>query len=328
MKAKTKKIIAGTAALSLVAAVAIGGTYAYLTRETEQRANNFTFASDAVDAMLTEPDWDGVVDYEYDDDGNITPIYNWFDDDQNPDTPPVPVYGFEDGDMQKPVTDKTKADDPKTDRPRKDSTDDTFKPTYGDEQAQNMIPGQPAKKNPIITNTGITDEWVAAKVTFVYGEGSANAGKALTAADWAVVKENIVVDFNTAVSDVNGYWTLVGAADTVSQTYYYSKILPKGTETAERGVTEPIFQTVTLKYDADNEVVDRLNQMGGIAIYIEGYAIQSDAYADFAAWKGSNAAVFTHTPTEAAAPDTGVEAPGIFPKETTATTTTTTAVAP
>lgn len=304
MKAKTKKIIAGTAALSLVAAVAIGGTYAYLTRQTEQRANNFTFASDAVDAMLTEPDWDGVIDYIYPDDPDYPEGSN---------EPIVPVYGYDDD------------GDPILTQPENDNDGNPIE--YGEDNAKNMIPGQSAKKNPQITNTGITDEWVAAKVTFVYGEGSANAGKALNDADWLVVKDNIEVDFNVTESD-DGYWTLVGASNAISQTYYYSKILPKGTETAERGVTKPIFQTVTLKSEADNEAVDKLNKMGGIAIYIEGFAIQSDAYADFAAWKGSNAAVFNHTPTEAAAPDTGVEAPGIFPKETTVTTTTTAAAAP
>lgn len=317
MKTKNKKILAGTAALCLIAAVAAGGTLAYLTDETEQRANNFTFASNGIDAMLTEPEWDGVVDYEYDDAGNITPIYDWTDDDNDPNTPDVPVYGYEGGDIQKPVTDKTQIDDT-TDRPRKDSTDPTFKPTYGDEQAQNMIPGQVATKNPIITNTGaLTDEWVAAKVTFVYGEGSANAGKALNNTDWEVVKEYIQVDFNTTVS-ADGYWECVAGSDTVSQTYYYSDILAKGSETDGNitygEVTKPIFNTVTLSTSADNEAIDKLNQMGGIAIYIEGYAVQSDAYADFNEWKVSGSAVFEHTPTTAAATDTGVAAPGIFPK--------------
>ena len=45
-----KKILMGTVAVGLVAALAIGGTWAYLTDETERRANNFTFASDSIDA--------------------------------------------------------------------------------------------------------------------------------------------------------------------------------------------------------------------------------------------------------------------------------------
>lgn len=289
MKSKNKKIFAGVISLGIIAAVAIGGTLSYLTDSTEQRANNFTFASNGIDAMLTEPDWDGVIYYLYPDDPD-------FPEGSNADI--VPVYGYnEDG---KPITEQP---------------NDIV---YGEDNAKNMIPGQTAKKNPIITNTGtMTDEWVAAKVTFVYGEGSSNAGKALNEADWALVKEYIQVDYNTAESD-NGYWTQVGAAETVSQTYYYSEILNKGTETNGKvtygEVTQPIFNTVTLSTEADNETVEKLIKMGGIAIYIEGYAVQSDAYSDYAAWMASNSAVFEHTPTTGYAPDTGVASPGIFPK--------------
>ncbi len=288
MISKNKKILAGALSLGVIAAVAVGGTLSYLTDSTEQRANNFTFASNGIDAMLTEPDWDGVIDYLYPDD----PDYP-----EGSSDPIVPVYGY-DG-TGKPITEQPDGD-------------------YGEDSAKNMIPGQTAKKNPIITNTGtMTDEWVAAKVTFVYGEGSANAGKALNAADWELVKEYIAVDYNTTES-ANGYWTLVGAADAVSQTYYYSEILKKGTEASGKvtygGVTQPIFNTVTLSSNANNEVVEKLIAMGGIAIYIEGYAVQSDAYTDYNAWKTSGSAVFEHTPTTDAAPDTGVASPGIFPK--------------
>ncbi len=294
MKTKYKKILAGTVALGLIAAVAAGGTLAYLTDETEQRANNFTFASNGIDAMLTEPDWDGVVDYIYPGD----PDYP-----ADSTEPIIPVYGYEDN------------GDPILTQPEYDK--DGNKIEYGEDQAQNMIPGQAAVKNPIITNTGaLTDEWVAAKVTFVYGEGSANAGKAISTTDWNEIKEFIQVDFNTTES-AGGYWECVAGSDTVSQTYYYSDILAKGTETDGNitygDVTAPIFNTVTLSTSADNETIDKLNQMGGIAIYIEGYAVQSDAYADFAAWK-NGAAEFSHTPTTAEAPSTGVAAPGIFPK--------------
>lgn len=296
MISRKKKILAGALSLGMIAALMIGGTLAYLTDSTEQRANNFTFATNGIDAMLTEPDWDGVTDYLYPDD----PGY--------PDgkTGIVPVYGKdEDG---KPILEQPQTDE------------DGNPIIYGKDDAKNMIPGQTAAKNPIITNTGtLTDEWVAAKVTFVYGEGSANAGKALSALDWELVNEYIQVDYNTTANDT-GYWTRVGATGTVSQTYYYSEILAKGSETNGKvtygGVTQPIFNTVTLSSAAGNEEVQRLIDMGGIAIYIEGYAVQSDAFADYTAWKNSNSAVFNHTPTTDTAADTGVASPGIFPKET------------
>lgn len=301
MSSRNKKILAGALSLGMVAALAIGGTYAYLTDSTEQRANNFTFASNGIDAMLTEPKWDGVIDYLYPDD----PDYP-----EDSDDPIIPVYGYdEDG---KPITEQPTEDE------------DGNPIVYGEDNAKNMIPGQTAAKNPFITNTGtLTDEWVAAKVTFVYGEGAANAGKALNAADWELVKEYIQVDYNTVPAEDTGYWTLVGAADGVSQTYYYSEILKKGTETTTAAgttvtygeTTQPIFNKVTLSKDATNEVVQRLINMGGIAIYIEGYAVQSDAYETYDAWKTAATAVFNHTPTADRAADTGVNSPGIFSKD-------------
>ena len=62
------------------------------------------------------------------------------------------VYGYTDGDKSKPITDKSALEEGKDYRPRKDSNDDTYHPTYGDEQSVNMIPGAEASKNPIITN--------------------------------------------------------------------------------------------------------------------------------------------------------------------------------
>lgn len=312
MKAKTKKILAGTAAMTLVAAVAIGGTYAYLTRQTEQRANNFTFNSDAVDAMLTEPDWDGVVDYEYDGD-SIIPIYDWIDNDTNPDTPDVPVYGYTGGDLQKPVTDKNDIDET-TDRPRKDSNDDTYKPTYGDEQAMNMIPGQTAAKNPKITNTGDTDEWVAAKITFVYAEGTEKAGQPLSITDMGTVTAAIDINYN---SEETAEWDrILGEATDISQVFYYKEII------AVDGETEPIFTTVTVKPDADNAKIKALEDMGGFAIWIEGFAAQSDvaetysstdtSVVTFKSWGTNGGVVFNNTPTSDKAAD--VAKPGILPK--------------
>lgn len=322
MKAKSKKIFAGTAAIIVVAAVAIGGTLSYLTDETERRANNFTFASKSLNAMLTEPKWDGVIDYEYDDDGNITPIYDWIDDDNNSDTPDVPVYGYTDGDRSKPVTDKDDISDT-TDRPRKDSTDTSYKPTYGDEQAKNMIPGQAADKNPIITNTGVTDEWVAAKITFVYAEGTEKAGKPLSTGDMQKVLDAIDIDYKVQTSD---NWERIGStANDISQVFYYKKIVNTkdnpDTGDINEQVTTPIFETVKVKSDADNEQIKALENMGGFAIWIEGFAVQNEvaekyesddtSETTFKSWGIDNGVVFNNTPTEDA--PANVSKPGIIP---------------
>lgn len=282
MKSKAKKIAVGGACMALVAAVSVGGTLAYLTAETEKRANNFTFSSTALTAKLTEPEWDGVVDYEYDGD-KIYPVYGDTDHDNDPDTPNVPVYGYTDGDPDSPVTDKDSIDDT-TKRPNKGDGEEP----YGDEAAQNMIPGATANKNPIITNTCDINEYVAAKITFVYAEGSANAGKPLNLTDLTKVTDVISIDYNTETTD--DWERIEGSEGTLSQVFSYKSIVDPGVSTA------PIFNSVTVSKGATNEQIKALEDMGGFAIWIEGYAAQSDAVADYATFKSE--IVFNNTPTD------------------------------
>lgn len=297
MKSKAKKIAIGSACVALVAAVSAGGTFAYLTAQTEKRANNFTFSSTALTAMLTEPEWDGIISYEYD--GNTPiPVYDYIDHDNDPTTPEVPVYGYTDGDVQNPVTNKDDIGGT-TDRPRKDSGDSAYvPPIYGDEAAQNMIPGSIAGKNPIITNTCDIDEYVAAKITFVYAEGTENAGKPLNLTDLNAVMDVISIDYNTAATD----WERIeGSERDISQTFSYKSTVNPGDSTAS------IFNTVTVSKDATNEQIKALEDMGGFAIWIEGYAAQRDAVADYTAFKSG--IVFNNTPTEDA--PSNVAKPGI-----------------
>ena len=312
-----KKILMGTVAIGLVAALAIGGTWAYLTDETERRANNFTFASDSIDAMLTEPEWDGVVDYEYNDDGTITPIYDWTDNDSNPDTPDVPVYGYTDGDKSKPITDKSTLVEGTDYRPRTDSTNPAYHPTYGDEQAVNMIPGAEASKNPIITNTGIVDEWVAAKVTFVHAAGSTDAGKPLDAAEMGKVVDALDIDWKVGTSDD---WERIGGVESdISQIFYYKKIVAKDSDVTDKGnygeATSPIFTKVSVKDSATNQQVKALEDMGGFAIWIEGFAVQSDVSAEYDGFKtwADTGVVFNNTPTNEKPAE--VSKPGIIPAQ-------------
>lgn len=58
-----KKIVASAAALSLTAAVAVGGTLAYLTQETNGVRNTFTYSSAEQDITLT------LKEYKVKDDG-------------------------------------------------------------------------------------------------------------------------------------------------------------------------------------------------------------------------------------------------------------------
>lgn len=320
MKSKTKKIVTGAIALSLITVMAVGGTMAYLTKTTEKRANNFTFASEGLNAILTEPNWDGIIDYEYDENGNITPIYDYIDDDENSATPDVPVYGYKDGDKSNPVTDKDDIND-STDRPRFDSKNDTYTPpSYGDEDAQNMIAGQVALKNPIITNTGsIADAWVAAKITFVYAEGTTKAGQTLSSTDMSNVLNAIDIDYNETEWD-----NISTATDGTSKVFYYTKTLAKDDDATDVGnygeKTEPIFTQVKVKDTASNEDLKKLEDIGGFAIYIEGFAIQSDIMENYSA-DTLNSHVKFASDNDTSNKD--VDKPGIIPPSTTTETTST-----
>lgn len=307
---KKKGIAIGS--ILLVAVIVIGASMAYLTQRTEERVNNFTFAgADGLDARLVEPEWDGVVDYEYDDAGELTPVYGYTPEGK-------PIYGYEDGNISKPVTDKGDIDNT-TKRPNKPEG-------YGDENAQEMIPGQEAKKNPIIYNTGVQcDIWVAAKITFVYGYGSPKAGQPLSATDMLKVTDAITIDYNTDTAD---NWELISTDATgIAKVFYYKETLDRIADGAAAGVydkTDPIFTTVKVKTSATTAEVKALEDMGGFAIYIEGFAAQSsvvdlpgtptaaEKYAAWKAWANDNV-TFRNTPTDSDPMD--VTPPGIIKKE-------------
>ncbi|MCH5325408.1 MAG: hypothetical protein J1E39_09340 [Eubacterium sp.] len=316
MNAKLKKIAIGSGALALTAAISVGGTLAYLSAVTEQRANNFTFASDGLDARLTEPKWDGIIDYEYPDDPSedLIPVYDYIDDDDDPDTPDVPVYGYEDGDKSKPITDPEEVKDIEYPdrRPRYDSKDPDYNPKYGDEEAQNMVPGRVAPKDPFISNIGVTDEWIAAKITFVYAEGTPNAGQQLSDSDYILLCDIIDIDYDADKASGNSWVRPEGeSAALKEQIFFYNKIVKGNNELSNTKVsdkTAPIFTKVTVSKDATTEQIKYFEDLGGFAIWIEGYAVQSEQFDTFDDWYAEGEPVFENTPS-----DTDVEKPGIHP---------------
>lgn len=271
---KGKKIVIAGLSIMLILTISIGNTLSYLTRETEKRVNNFTFAdSDTnLNAILTEPSWDGIIDYKYENGVYIEPIYE------------QKVAGT----------------------------------IYGNEASDNMVPGQSANKDPMITNTGqLTDIWVAMKVTFVYGAGNdENAGKPLSAVDTAAVFDAISIDWDT--TDADSQWERVeGSEHNVSQVFYYDSILEKSdSEGTHGGKTIPLFSTVTVKLSATQAELEKLNNIGGFSIFIEGFAVQSNVASDYDAFKdwGTNGNIkFTNTPTDASPADVSATN-GVIPK--------------
>ena len=325
MEQKSKKILIGICAGALVAAVSVGGTLSYLHTSTEIRVNNFTFATDGLKAILTEPDWDGVIDYEDD----LTPIYGeYVDDDNDPSTPDVLV--------------------PVSKRPDK-KRDGTL---YGEDSSQNMVPGASVSKNPMITNTCKYDEWVAMKITFVYSEKSDKAGQPLEFYDLDELLKVIDInygDYVMSMKEYNSYKTLTdeekaglneeqidallakkaeelaadprmwvrpadgGDAKTGTQVFYYRGILkgsPDGTKIGNLMHTTPIFDTVTVDKNASNGAIQYLMDMKGFAIWIQGYAVQSAQYETVDEWLNSTVAFANDVSKETPG---NVERPGILP---------------
>lgn len=319
MKAKTKKILTGASALALTAAISITGTVAYLTKLTEQRANNFTFATEGLDAMLTEPKWDGVVSYKYVG-GKIYPTYGG----EGSST----IWGYTDGDPEKPVTGEEPPLDmtnitPPNKIPNPDYVDSSTTPdvpktiTPGYLEAEKMVPGDVAGKNPFITNTGEMNEWVAAQVSFVYGTGE-NAGKLIEGDDFDAIKAVIDVAWtNTGLTSEEitgdeGKWYYDGTTfskdDYKNQmVFYYDKSL--AAETQDK--TAAIFESITLDKEATTEQVKKLEKMGGFVIYIQGFAVQESEFSDGSTWcKSKDIANFGNSPS--ATEKVTVDNPGIF----------------
>lgn len=306
MKKRTKKILGGAVSLSLVAAIAVSGTYAYLTRQTETRVNNFTFAdeSEAIAAILTEPKWDGIIDYDYSSsDTDIVPIYDYYVDTDNIEKP---IYGYEDGIKDTDHEVKNIADFADAERPTMSDTDTPLTTThgsatvlkYGIDQQSELVPGRYADKDPIITNTGtVTDIWAAAKITFVYANNGDNnsatggkdrsnqQGKPLDADDLKALLKVIEIDFNSELQNGAKWERAAGEdGDEVSQTFYYKEIVARHAEGAKFSTyskTDPLFTKVSVKTTAENDDFKAVNEIGGFVIWIEGFAVQSEVAADY-----------------------------------------------
>ena len=115
------------------------------------------------------------------------------------------------------------------------------------------------------------------------------------------ISDIISIDYKVSSGDK---WDRVeGSADSVSQVFFYKdclKIRANASDAKIKGdKTAPIFTKVSVKETATNEQIKKLEDMGGFAIYIEGFGAQKEVgenYAAFKTWGQSNI-VFTHTPT-------------------------------
>lgn len=241
-----KKRLIGVIATGLVVVLAIGTTMAYLTHQTNEKLNNFTYSKSgenahAILAMVTEPGWDGEYGYSYDKDKNVVNTY--YD-----------------------------AAFTKTDKPTEDE-----QITWGKKQALDLLPGGSVNKDPRITNMGdIADVYVAMRVSFVYAGGS-NAGKLMSDADVATVKNCLDISYNTG-TDTTKWTAAAGNASSKNELiFYYNSSLAKKTATDNKGgATTTLFDTVTIpSTKTATDIEPLVNIDGGYTIRIDGFAIQS-----------------------------------------------------
>lgn len=241
-------------------------TLSLLQMNTNVKLNSFSYSDGTLfDAMLTEPEWDGIVAYETTSTGDVKNIYGW-----NGETP---IY----------------------DKPENS--------TFGEDLAVDLIPNASAAKNPIITNLSQkTDVWVAAKITLVYGEQSPNKGKKMTLADAMIVWDLIEIDFNADQVDGNWIRDEVQSSTDISQVFYYQSQLALRKNNAAAnvfgGTTTPLFTKIKMRPEAMKEDLEKLKELGGFAIYVEGTVVQSsvaDSASKWTAWARENI-VFDQTP--------------------------------
>ncbi len=315
---KSKKTAIMLLSFLLAVTIVLGGTLAYLTSQTNREVNNFSFPKDSegLSAMLTEPDWDGAIAYESvtDSSGNVSmiPIYDYTEEDNKP------IYGYitDEAGVEVAVTDKSKIDS-NVKRPEQNinSSDENTSKSYGIDVAEEMIPGATAYKNPMITNTGtVTDEWVAAKVTFVYthtltdkdGNVLYKSGTPLSDDDMRTLLLVVDIEYTNNWEQINASYDNGEIDPIVSQQgavyYYKAKVAKNG------GKTTPLFTKVYIKETVESGVYNSLGHLKetGFTIYVEGFAAQSSVavdYEEFKAWGKNGGVVFNNTPTAGNAVD-------------------------
>ncbi len=302
---KKKHMLMTAAAVLTAAAVgtlSVGVTQALLTARSRTLVNHINIKGDGVSALLLEPQWDGIRDFRKIG-VNVYPVYEYRSDSGTT----KPVYGYVDGKYESPVY---SAGDPGTGiKPEKNSAGDPV--TYGIDSAKDMIPGASAQKDPYIVNTSAEmPVWAAARVTFVYaGAEGANGlyaskkGMPLDIPDMLTLYDIIDIDYNCDAASATweridqelGDARDVSAADPIQTFYYKSKLAAGGT------TTSPLFTKVTIKNTASAEDIKFLKNIGGFAVYVEGFAVQADklpdGYGEFKTWGTNGGVFFSNTPT-------------------------------
>lgn len=152
-------------------------------------------------------------------------------------------------------------------------------PKWEPESGREVVPNERIPKDPQVTNTSAVDMdiLVALKVEFVYGEKcpeEQKVGKVLSQEDMAYVCDVYGIDWNA--DDVNqGEWIRFDGEDASCpvQQFYYNGVLERNYP-AQGDTTEPLFTSLTVSKDVNNERYSHIQDMGGFDIRITGRALQ------------------------------------------------------
>jgi len=169
-------------------------------------------------------------------------------------------------------------------------------PNWEKDEALRLVPGKTVRKDPMITNTGQSDVYVAIQLTFQYEDGMIMSGTDLlrliklldiTWSDkWKTCSGSILKDASGNITDI-----------TQPLIFYYNEDLSPGE------ISDPIFSSIRVKDKVtdgtgaiteedlrwlqgikigNGAIVDDPDGLGGFHIQVEGAAIQTISVTDAA----------------------------------------------
>lgn len=158
-------------------------------------------------------------------------------------------------------------------------------PNWNEEEAQDIIPDQEIPKDPVITNDGINDAFIFAKVRVPIAEivtaeedGSKNEAAVTqlfryeTDPNWTLVTENVDGGTNLTIQNRTGEY---GILDNEHVEYIYAYTGPDSSTmqaVSAQGKTENLFPAVKFVNAVENQGLEEQTAH----IVVTGYAIQAD----------------------------------------------------
>lgn len=188
-------------------------------------------------------------------------------------------------------------------------------PNWDASQGLQLVPGKTVRKDPMITNTGDVDEYVAIRIKFQYGENKCRDSgcKDIDREGKNMSKSDLIRMLNLLEITWNSKWVLCDGTlkinngivtdATPEMIFYYNGTLKSGE------ISEPIFNSIRVKNQSDGiveadmrwlqsikvvdgEIVHEPSGIGSYHIKSEGAVIQSTSYSTPEGAKGDLISMF------------------------------------